>query len=358
LKDTKLEAGQNVIQAAVKDVSSILSAPLAPPTKWATLTDSGEDVVVAQWSGNSIGDDPIPVMLWDDSISDTLIFQCRVNQMKSPGLFAHVIDELFTWNTRRLYAARLWLRYPPQPGDSLIGDGESGSRGQFILGPEVVFSGFADGKKAYFGVSLVSYFDVFPPDMKLINERFPPLRQRIKHWTTEKLVAETKRSVRSAVLPDGTTQRNQLLVGEAVARDDLTVTMFEDLLTRGVGNNASIGHYIVPKVIRVAMEKARLGKFAAAIGPYLDRLPHPHGAWSEADAILNALSEQTDLDLEGQAIRLLEKRVSISGSLKYLQSHGRTVRALDAVASLDLDEFAEQRKAVLIAINARITTQQ
>jgi hypothetical protein len=344
------ESARRVLEAAMKDANSILSVPLPPPSTWSTL-------LVAQWSVGPRADGIVPVVLWDDSIADTLIFRCRAKQMKSPDLLAHLIDSLFRWDTRRLLSAQFWLRYPLVTGNTLVGAGQSGSRGQFLFGPEVVFSGFLRGDTGYIGISFVSLTPPFPFDMKCVEERFPPLRERFPHWSTEQLVAETMRPQRAEVLPDGITLRNRLLVNEAIARDDLTTTMFQDLLSRGVGNGATLGNALMPEVVRIAIEKHRVARFATALRQYLDRRPERTTTPSEADIILHALSNVAEIDLEDQAIRCLEDRTAVSGGLRYLQLRGRTQRARDAVVSLDTPDWAKQRETALAAINDRIRNQ-
>jgi hypothetical protein len=240
-----------------------------------------------------------------------------------------------------------------------VGGGDSGPRGQFGLGTEVVFAGFLRGDVWYFGISFVSDITIFPREMKGLDERFPPLRERIAHWSTERLVVESKRSLRAEVIPGWTIGRNRLLVREAVTRGDLTVGMFEDLLSRGVGNGLTLGNVIVPDIIEAAIEKHVVGRFATVINQYLERLPQRNKGLEEADVILRALSAEEDIDLESQAIHVLlfKNRLAISGSLEYLRLRGRTLQARDAVAALDLDEWLQRRDAVLAAINRRIRDQ-
>ena len=347
-------AARSTLEAAMKDAGSILSKPLAPPAAWSILTDAGEDILVARWSPDSWVDGIVPVVLWDDSIADTVIFRCRASQMKSPDTLAHIIDGLFRWDNRRLYGARLWLKYPLEPGGVLVGLGMSGSRGQFLIGPEVIFSGFLRGETAYLGISFVSSAFAFPGDLKLFDERFPPLRERVSNWTTEKLIVETRRIPRASVLPGGAIGRNRVLVHEAIKRDDLTIDMCQDLLTRGVGNGLTMGNFIIPELIRAAIEERRVRRFAPAIFEYLNSRFTRGARFGEADVILLGLVSENDIDLEEQAARYLESKVAVQGSLKYLQERGRTERARNAVASLDLDEWAQQRKTALAAINRRI----
>jgi hypothetical protein len=76
------EEARAVLAAAISDVNTILPAPLPPPSTWSTLVDGSEDILVARWPEPSTVTDPTPVLLWDDSIADTIVFGAK--RIRSP----------------------------------------------------------------------------------------------------------------------------------------------------------------------------------------------------------------------------------------------------------------------------------
>jgi hypothetical protein len=250
-----------------------------------------------------------------------------------------------------MISARLWLKYPATPGALIMGIGESLSPGQFLFGPEVSYSGFFSGQSGYLGISFVSSYVKFRGDRKRIDERIPPLSQRVPQWTTSQLLAQIGHSRRARFLPIEDGPRDAVLIQELLKRDDLTLSAFEDLLPRGVKH---IPYMAVPTSIQAAIDAHRVGKFAEAIRRYLQdqaRIRHP---FNRADSLLTALGAEPEINLEEDAIRFLQDGVAIGGSLRYLQLRGRTAKARDAVASLTTAEWASARAAALASIDQRI----
>jgi hypothetical protein len=350
-----------VIAASIDEVNSYLTTSLSHPSSVSILVDRGEDILVAQWPLNPPTEGVAPVLLWDDSISETIVFRCSADRISTPTSVERLVDGLMNWNNRRLGSAGLSVRQPAVPGTVLVGYGyrrADAIPSQFDVGVEVTFSGFISGKVGYLGVSFVSHSGAFPNEMKGIDERFPPLLERVPHWTTARLIAEIGHSRRHKSLFGmyiGIYLRDRVLVHELVKREDLTVAAFEDLLVRGIGNGPSYGN-VVPEPIRAAIEAHRVGKFAETIDRYMDRHPPLPDGYLATDNILLALTSDREIDLEERAIHYLESGVAIGSSLKYLEIRGQTEKAREAAASVNANgQWKLERKAALAAIDARIS---
>jgi len=85
---------ESVLAAALKAVNRLLAVPIGNPSSVATLVDRGEDVLVARWSGNEITETVTPVLLWDDSISDTIIFRCSPKLITSPANAEQLLNRM------------------------------------------------------------------------------------------------------------------------------------------------------------------------------------------------------------------------------------------------------------------------
>jgi len=352
LEPSDLSEAMAVLTAAADEANSFLAAPVSRPTRVSTLVDRGEDVLVARWPANSSTEGGAPVLLWDDATSETVVFRFDANQIRSPTALAQLVETLMHWDSHRLGSAELWVRSLVGPGRVLTGYGVRGVNAiplQFELGPQVTFAGFISGNMGYLGISFMSRSVEFPSELKGIDERFPPLRERVQYWTTAKLIAQSH-PARSRGY-----QRDAVLVHELVKREDLTVPAFQDLLSRGVGNWSSMANDVLPEPVRAAIEAHRVGKFAEAIYLYMDHHPPSPAISYQTDRILSALSSEPEIDLEERAIQYLGNRTAVRGSLEYLQIRGKTSQARDAVASFDPDgQWGMERIAVLAAIDGRI----
>jgi hypothetical protein len=193
------EAGE-VLAASIDEVNSFLATKVSRPSNASILVDRGKDILVAQWPLNPPMEGVVPILLWDDSISETIVFRCGATRISTAPSVEQLVDGLMNWNNRRLGSAGLSVRRPAVPGTVLVGYGYRGADAipsQFAVGVEVTFSGFISGKAGYLGVSFVSHSGAFPTGMKGIDERFPPLLERVPHWATARLIAEIGHSSRA-----------------------------------------------------------------------------------------------------------------------------------------------------------------
>jgi len=341
---------------ALREASEILATPLHEPVSVATLVDGREDILVARWQP-PISDDVMPVLLWDDSISWTVIFRCNRRLLQSPDELRPLIDGLLNWSTYRLGTTGFCIRRPAGPGLSLVGYGYRSSRripSPFDDGPHITFAGIVENSSGYLAITSKSIFG----KLKHVDERFPPLGQRALEWATQRLLEEIGKSRRARYLVFGQYKRDGILLRELAGRTDFTIAAFRDRLFRGVGNRPSMAGDVLPEMIRAAIDAGTITRFAAVVDEFLDPARSKFAMTFPADFVYQALSEHSEIDVEQRAIQYLRDprtKHSMIGCLKYLQQRGKTAAARDAVQAVDAEGwYREKRKAALDAIGARL----
>jgi len=193
------------------------------------------------------------------------------------------------WENSQLGYADLFVRRGSGPDPLVAGYGIRSNRfipSPWEIGPQVTFSGLVTGGTGYLGISFLSGSQGFAPWMKEVDERFPPLADRIPQWTTAKLASEVGNSRRAGFLLFGQFKRDGILVHALLTRADLTMPVFRDLLNRRAGNRPSMAGEVLPEMIRAAIETKRADEFAEAICEYLTTT---HPGSHHQSVILSAL---------------------------------------------------------------------
>src|SRR5581483_2779227 len=121
---------------------------------------------------------------------------------------------------------------------------------QFDAGSDTIFEGVIDGQSAYLTFRF-ALDEGFPPELKQIKERFPPLRTRICDWPSPRILAEVGKA-RSGGLR-GEWARDEVLVDELITRQDLASADFIRLLRMNAGTTSLLGDNL-PYVIQAAVK--------------------------------------------------------------------------------------------------------
>ena len=201
------------------------------------------------------------------------------------------------------------------------------------------------------GKSLTGRYFAAPPR---IPERFPPLSDRVKSWSSPQIRAEVGRHVRPFNdSPDFTGDRDRILIAELARRgltDDDIINLLgspevapEDrLLALILALDDAGATPLVKRVFTQALEiYRRLG---------------PQGNDSVTRLFKAAANRHCEANVESQALDVLREGVFQRGPLSYLAScstSGETVAALGSMR-LPTPDLEEQREFTLQSIRRRI----
>jgi hypothetical protein len=181
----------------------------------------GEPILAARWP-QGCGPEVSEVFLWDESWFTTYYLRLRGELLDDPAQLAGVVTDLLWWHDMPgAPHTRVPLRSVAFPIFRDPVSHAAVSRGvprvamiprQFDVGMAASTWLHQDSKFLWLSVSLGKfYLDQYPREMSFVPERFPPLRVRIRNWSTERIRDELGKL-------DAQGHRSEVLAAELVRR--------------------------------------------------------------------------------------------------------------------------------------------
>jgi hypothetical protein len=189
-----------------------------------------------------------------------------------------------------------------------------------------------------------------------IAERFPPLRERIVHWSMERLLSEYGRPLMVAPLVPSP-ERDRVILTELLKRD-LAAYQLRQLLDRAPLVNDIPGHHFLSDegamVVELVVAAGKSKQFERIIRDEITRVSRNHTY--ELEGMLSAMRRAADVDVSDLAVECTGPRGDLSSSaLRYLEARGRTLAVYRALQNKPVPAaLAEAKERALAAIRARL----
>lgn len=260
-----------VLAKALATARNALSLSIPDPNRVVTFVQHGEDVLAAEWPA-SVGaagpDQVLPVLLWDDSTSTTIVFQIDKTRVASPRSVQELIESISVWNQVYHAGARLTFRYPSLRGLVFTGSSRRGPLAQFDMA-DTQYTGVLLNGRAFLIVRRWQH-EALGDELKGVKERFPPLRTRLRDKPISNLLSEI--GARLEREPQaGTAERDRVIIDELLEREDFTVQEFTELLLCDVGTLYSGMNR--PYIIWAAIRRGKVDKFDSVVREYAQWYP-------------------------------------------------------------------------------------
>jgi hypothetical protein len=279
----------------------------------ATLTEKGEDILVARWAMPADERAFSELILWDTPHTASFIFRLPVRSWSNDSAISAAFEKL-------LSPAKTRGQLPPSYGVSLnvasdpythrwIGAGGLLIRyfpRQFDMGYLNWIDLWETATASYLSVTFRMDLDEHPASTsRLIAERFPPLEARIGQWSKLRILDELG-SV-------GSMPRDRVLARELVRRDLTGDELLAALRKREFKENGELLHAVVD---------ARLAPhFVGAIREYL--LANP---WSNDRSLhpdpFNIVGQAEGVDFTDVALEVIRQGARSDGAFRYAVAHG------------------------------------
>jgi hypothetical protein len=295
------------------------------PSGIETLTESGKDILVARWTASREMTIFSEMIAWDTPDRTTFLFRLHHGVWSSNSAIQSFFERL-------LRAPRADRRIPVIKSVQLnVGVDPNGQRRigsgalvlntiprQFARGPDASFYLWDAKDASYLSMTLQEYITLdYPADMRRIGERFPPLTERAKQWSKQRLIDE--------LTPGGF---------DAMDRDRILTA---ELLTRNVADDELLALLKRRKpdfsgaVIIGIVDLDQVYRFSAPIREYLRTVVDPIRLDNNPFKELNRISEPNFTDA---AIDALHKNVHATPAFQYAANHGTTIAEYESLAAL------------------------
>jgi len=351
-----------VRKAAVDTIRLNLQDPDLPAT--VTFPAGDGDILLARWNAADPGRPERATWLWDTPYWDMFIAEVDAVVLRADELTRYC-ESLLVWDDNPLVLRSLRLTYlNSEPGKQ-----EVSGKGTYIQTQRATywmhFEALARGDRGYIGVTISKRAIVhgadanFPFDSMFVNERFPPLRERIPGWSREVLLEQ---------LGQGSSRDNQ---GEYPLRRDAII--LEELLSRGPVSDAEVQRILIGgsdrgEALSGAITDSRLSAFlealesrnelaayAASIGSALLAGPVQASVKETAMVHVVAAMGKHGIDFSREALSFLERGQYTSSSLFYLGSHAQDVETLRKLERIPVRaNFEDDKKRAIQTIRGRL----
>ena len=314
-----------VLAAVTKLYEEMFQPELPAAPRIATLTEKGNDVLVARWV-DPIGQGALlELIAWDTPGDTSLMFRLprrswssepairasferlllvpRANGQTPPpkGVTVNVARDPYTH--QRVGAGGLLLKYIPM---------------QFDPGPMNWFDLWETDAASYLAVTFNAHAAPgFPPNMRWISERFPPLESRITEWGKKRILDELGPGGFSA-------SRRDYVLARELMRRELTNEELLALLKRREPDMSGV-------VLRVVVGAHQVARFAGAIREYLQG---DRGGNAKANAPFDIVAGSDEANFTAVALEVLRQDDRASAAFRYAAGHGTTVAEYEALAKL------------------------
>jgi hypothetical protein len=341
----------------------------------ATLTHHNQDVLLARWKTDYPDHGLSEILLWDEPGFTSYLFRVDPKTLRDGAGLQRLLDDLLDWSKvdrhRRLLQSPSLQLPPIEVGlvwNPKTGDIDGATKPwllqylyQFAGGMLDIFSMEAYGTTEYayidFTLGKRPISSHYREGMVWIAERFPPLRERVKDWSKDRVLWELGKGRTFAPI-FGSRDRDVVLLKELFCRD-VAPREFAALLGRSDLPSETTQFTI----LRLAIEAHRGKQFESVIREFLDRVDNTPGQhWIEATystksaVILNYMRPIKDVDLTNTAWRRLSSiQAGGEAELSYLRERIQGWEDYRSLRELSLPERLESaRRDALREIRMRL----
>jgi hypothetical protein len=347
LRDARAEEELAVVEAVARIYREQFQPQISSEPRIATLTEKGNDILVARWTASGDQSPFSELIVWDTPQDTSFIFRLPRRSWSNDAAIRSTFERL-------LLPARSDGRTPPAKGVTLniardpytqqwIGAGGllvTYFPRQFEVGYmnwlDLWETTSASYLSATFSLYATSYY---PSNMRLIAERFPPLASRVRRWSKQRIIGELDRNVSLA--------RDRVLAQELVKRDLTEDELLALLRSRWNMENGVLFWTIV--------ETHQALRFSAVIRKYLLVDRWADGGWSTIPHPFNIVSRAEDVNFTDVALAVLRQEVRADSAFAYAADHGSLAdyRALRELPSLE-NEYSHAREKGLQRMRTRL----
>lgn len=281
----------------------------------ATFTENGSDILAARWASLGDRDSFSELIVWDTPRDTSFIFRLSRRSWASDAAIRSTFEGL-------LLPARPDGRTPPAKGVTLniardprtgltIGAGglliDYFPR-QFDVGLLNWMDLWDTTAASYISVSFSLYATPgFPPNMRSIPERFPPLESRARQWSKKRLLDELG--------PGRTAERDRVLARELTKRDLSADELLALFRRREHAENGEL--------LRALVDAHQTARFADAIRQYLHEVRGGDGK-SPTPHPFEIVDRTGEVDFTGVALAVLSQEPRADAAFRYAAAHGTT----------------------------------
>ncbi|MBL8233634.1 MAG: hypothetical protein JNL98_34375 [Bryobacterales bacterium] len=324
------------VKAAEESIRFSLRADPRSVVGIGVINDPSGDIFLARWA---VGPDDSArgiqgLAIWDTPDHTYAVLNCTENVFQSQAAVSDFLRWVIAWKSRMVYLELVRVWYAGSAGKVIL----QGS-GDVVPPPE---SGTAFGIEAIrtpSGVALVfkiykTVLRRFYPDGSIfVQERFPPLAERVSSWSMQAILTEIGRNWEAGgpmwLAPD----RDAILFGEAVRRGIDQQELKQTLLAKGPHGDVRarrIGVYlrILKESKLIGQYREVLGQVAVELGVTQDSTEFP------ANTLFQGLIGVEGVDFSEQALECVARCRFAEGALLYLAEQGTedTIRELERIA--------------------------
>ena len=209
-------------------------------------------------------------------------------------------------------------------------------RSPFMIVADFKFFGALEGKDWYLdfrvGKSLVNHYYPVPG---WVPERFPPLRELVKSWSSDRIHNELGSPVKPFEgAPDFTADRDRILMGELASRG-IAPAQVTEFLTNGPATADGYSQRLSLLIAGFAVAGMSFEKqyFASTLATYDHIGPVADGAVTVLFRAASAAGHGCSAEFENQALAEIKKGIFLQGPINYsavCSSSPETLAALEA----------------------------
>jgi hypothetical protein len=315
---------REVVTGIITTFNEYFQPDLDPAPKIATLTEAGKDILAARWVP---GHREIftELIVWDTPDRTTFLFRLRHGAWSSEAVIQTSLDSLLRTlkadhHPPLVTGVRLDIINDPKT-QQWVGSGlllMNTIPRPFSNGPDSWFYIWDTADASFLAITFNWYRTTgYPPNMREIGERFPPLTERARQWNKQRLIDE--------LVPGGfdAMSRDRILTKELLMRD---VTNHELLMLLRRRKSDISGTVLIAIV-----DLNQVSRFSAGIREYLRTVVAPDAKSNNPFNILNRVDEPNFTDA---AIDALHHDVRATPAFRYATKHGTTIAEYEALAAL------------------------
>lgn len=304
--------------AVVKAITAIYNDHFQPQITSqppiATLTEKGDDILVARWTFSASTSSFSELIVWDTPANTSFIFRLPPHSWSNNAAIQSSFERL-------LLPPRSDGRTPPAQGVKLnlardartrqsIGAGgllvNYGPR-QFDLGFLSWIDLWETTAASYLSAGFSRHVTRFPPNMRSIAERFPPLQTRAAQWSKQRIL--------DALAPGSSLERDRVLARELVKRDMAGEELLEVLQSRLRHENGAL--------LQAVVAAQQVPRFEDAIRKYL-RADHSGNTKLLNPGAFRIVDQVQDVNFTDVAFEVLHEDPHAYGAFIYATDHGTT----------------------------------
>jgi hypothetical protein len=343
-------AGQAGVERATKkaldSMHSFLNFGPVKELRRSVQVEDGKEILIAEFAPKREDEAFIRVYLRDEPKLIVAYLQVDPMFLNNPENLKHWLAKSVKEQSDPLQIENISVLFL-----SVDSPGQIRMRGGFHLKhePSVIdpkldalqYLGFTVGDKSYiaFVIGKRSLSGIYSAEDR-VDERFPPLTQKIKSWSTEKILGQMNEDE----------DRNQILISELLERK-LSDEQFR-LLVLGPHPQKSMSRRLQLLLFNLR-KKNKLSEFESLF-VHLVKSIGLNGSEFEMNTLLQNARLVPEIDLTHEVLELIKRTGGSRVEIEYLQERGRTNEIANELENIKVPDALEgPRKNAVLIIKSR-----